>query len=116
MSLPFELLAPEAQLVQAAVDSVSVPGQEGDFVALPRHADFMGLVRPGVLAYEAEGEKMAYFVTSGFAEITPDGLVVLAERVWPLEEITGAVLEGLREEAQAEEAVALREALDALPD
>ncbi|MEX2519704.1 MAG: ATP synthase F1 subunit epsilon [Paracoccaceae bacterium] len=78
-TMSFELVSPERRLAFGEVEMVTIPGMEGDIGALPGHAPFLTTLRPGLLVVtggEAAGE---YFVTGGFAEITPDGVAVLAE-------------------------------------
>lgn len=82
----FELVSPERRLAAGAADMVTIPGAAGDFGALPGHSAFVSTLRPGVLTVtggEAAGE---YFVTGGFAEVTPEGVTVLAEEAAPMAE------------------------------
>ena len=77
----FDLVSPESLLLSAEVEQVVVPGSEGQFTVLPRHAPFMSTLRDGDLAiYRTPGgqpEKVR--VTGGFAEVSDKGLTVLAE-------------------------------------
>ena len=53
----FELVSPEKLLVSDPVDMVVVPGADGDFGVLPRHAPLLSTVRPGVISvYEVPVE------------------------------------------------------------
>ena len=45
----FELVSPERLLLSEPVEMVVVPGEEGDFGVLPKHAPLISLVRPGVI-------------------------------------------------------------------
>ena len=86
----FELVSPERLLASLQADMVVVPGEQGDFGVLPEHAPLVSLLRPGVITvYENDkaGEQM--FVEGGFAEVNPNGLIVLAEAAAPLSEIEG---------------------------
>ncbi len=47
--LQFELVSPERLVLSQAVEMVVVPGAEGDFGAMPRHAPMISAVRPGVI-------------------------------------------------------------------
>lgn len=84
----FELVAPERVLHRDEVDMVVIPGAEGDFGVLAEHAPFLSLLRPGVIAIY-EGDKVArrVFVAGGFAEVNPQGCIVLAEDAELVEEI-----------------------------
>ena len=48
--IEFELVSPERLLLARPVEMVVVPGAEGDFGALPGHAPFVSILRPGVIA------------------------------------------------------------------
>lgn len=84
----FELVSPERLLVSEPVDMVVVPGSEGDFGVLPRHAPLISTVRPGVIAVHDGGQVTErIFVAGGFAEVTPARCTVLAEQALPVAEI-----------------------------
>jgi F-type H+-transporting ATPase subunit epsilon len=79
----FELVSPERLLSTGQVAMVVVPGSEGDFGVLPGHAPMMSTIRPGVIeVYASEGTTPSarYEIEGGFAEVTPNGLTILAER------------------------------------
>ncbi|MCB2009506.1 MAG: F0F1 ATP synthase subunit epsilon [Geminicoccaceae bacterium] len=89
----FELVSPERVLASIEADMVVVPGSEGDFGVLPRHSPFMSLIRPGVIDIHEKGEIVRrIFIEGGFAEVNPDGLIVLAEAAVPLDELDRAVV------------------------
>lgn len=95
----FELVSPERLLVSQPVDMVVVPGSEGLFAALIGHAPFIATLRPGVIDVW-DGGKITdrIFVGGGFAEVTPERCVVLAETAKPVSEIDrAAVTERLEE-------------------
>ncbi|MBF0167859.1 MAG: F0F1 ATP synthase subunit epsilon [Alphaproteobacteria bacterium] len=84
----FDLVSPERLLVSEAYDMVVVPGSEGDFGVLPRHAPMIATLRPGVIdIYENGVISERLFVAGGFAEVTPERLTVLAEEAIPLSDI-----------------------------
>ena len=85
----FELVSPERLLASLEADMVVVPGEEGHFGVLPGHAPLMSLIRPGVIDVHDGGQiSQRIFVEGGFAEVNPDGLIVLAEAATPVEELT----------------------------
>jgi F-type H+-transporting ATPase subunit epsilon len=90
----FELVSPEKLLVSQAAEMVVVPGAEGDFGVLPRHAPFLSTVRPGVIAiYKGNAIQERIFVAGGFAEVTETRLTVLAQEAVPLAKIDRAAVE-----------------------
>lgn len=84
--LQFDLVAPEQRLFSGAVDMVVVPGSEGDFGVLPEHAPFMSTIRSGAIAVHEAGNVTRTFIHGGFAEVTPEGLTILAEEAIDLAE------------------------------
>jgi F-type H+-transporting ATPase subunit epsilon len=77
--LHFSLVSPERELFAGAVDQVDAPGSEGDFGVLSGHAPFMTTLKEGrVKAYD-EGEVRVFEVRGGFADVTAEGLTILAE-------------------------------------
>ena len=87
-TVKFELVSPERLVFSADVESVVVPGTEGDFGVLPGHARLISTVRPGVISVFQNGKVTdRIFVEGGFAEVTPTGCTVLAEHALPVSEI-----------------------------
>lgn len=87
----FELVSPEKLLVSKDTDMVVVPGEEGDFGVLPRHAPMISTVRPGVISiYEGKTVSERIFIAGGVAEVTPTRCTVLAEQAQPVSEIDPA--------------------------
>src|SRR5450631_2378126 len=83
----FELVSPEKLLFSGDVEQVDVPGAEGDFGVLAGHAPFVSTLRPGILTVHAAGGDQKIVVLGGFAEVSAQGLTVLAELAESVEEI-----------------------------
>ena len=77
--LHFSLVSPERELFSGDVDGVDVPGLEGDFGVLPDHAPVMTAIRMGAITVFDGSEKRRMFIRGGFADVTPEGLIILAE-------------------------------------
>ena len=89
----FELVSPEQLLFSGEVDSVVVPGSEGQFTVLKDHAPVMTTLKPGVVEVaESATKKHRVFVRGGFADIAPTGLTVLAEQAISLDDLDSARL------------------------
>jgi len=89
-SFQFELVTPERLLFSGPVESVVVPGTEGDFEVLALHAPVMSTIRPGVIVIRETptGAPRRLFVRGGFADVNPQGLTILAEQAIAVEELT----------------------------
>jgi F-type H+-transporting ATPase subunit epsilon len=91
--LHFALVSPERELFNGEVDHVVVPGSEGEFGVSPNHAPVMSVIKPGALKVINEGAERRIFVNGGFADVTPEGLSVLAEEAIDLADVNAAELE-----------------------
>ncbi len=79
-SFKFELVSPERLLVSEDVESVVIPGAEGEMTVMANHAPVMTTVNPGVVTvHTASGATERYVVFGGFADILPAGCTLLAE-------------------------------------
>jgi F-type H+-transporting ATPase subunit epsilon len=89
----FELVSPERLLVSEKVESVVIPGSEGEMTVLANHAPVMTTVQPGVVTVKPEGgAEERYVVFGGFADILPSGCTLLAESATAVKDIDRADL------------------------
>jgi F-type H+-transporting ATPase subunit epsilon len=102
----FELVSPERVLVSIDADQVVLPGSDGEFAVLAGHAPVIATLRPGVLDVTAGGTKRRLFVKSGFAEVDPTRLTVLAEKAYDVDELSSATIAAELKAAEAELAAA----------
>jgi F-type H+-transporting ATPase subunit epsilon len=87
----FELVSPERLLVSEKVESVVIPGAEGEMTVMANHAPVMTTVKPGVVTVKAaSGAEERYVVFGGFADILPSGCTLLAESATAVKNIDRA--------------------------
>ena len=90
----FELVSPERLVLSKAAEMVVVPGAEGYFGVLPRHAPMISTLSSGVIdIYEGGAVAERIFVAGGFAEVTGDRCTVLAEEATAMADIDVAACE-----------------------
>lgn len=102
--MQFDLVSPERKLASGQVRAVQIPGADGDLTAMRDHAATITTLRPGVLTSEGPEGETRYVVTGGFAEITPQGTSVLAERAFPANAEGRAALDVILQEMRAKAA------------
>lgn len=91
--LHFDLVSPARLLMSEQVEHVVVPGAEGYFTVLPHHAPFMTTLKPGVVEIkELSGTVRKIYVRGGFADVSAEGLTILAEEAFPIAEVDAALL------------------------
>ncbi|MBY0567527.1 MAG: F0F1 ATP synthase subunit epsilon [Hyphomonadaceae bacterium] len=98
--LHFALVSPEREMFNGEVDHVVVPGSEGEFGVMPNHAPVMSVIKPGALRVIDGGVERRIFVNGGFADVTPEGLTVLAEEAIDIADVDAAELDQQLKNAQ----------------
>lgn len=88
-SIHLRIITPDRMFYEGDVSMVEFNTTEGEIGVLPGHIPLTVIIKPGILVFaEGEEEKEAA-LHSGFAEILPDKVTILAEIIeWP-EEIDG---------------------------
>ena len=111
----FDLVSPEKLLFSGDVEQVDVPGAEGDFGVLAGHAPAVATLRPGFLTVHAGGSEQKIVVLGGFAEVSAEGLTVLADVAEAVEDIDrGMIAERIGEMESRIEKMEPGSALDKL--
>jgi F-type H+-transporting ATPase subunit epsilon len=83
----FDLVSPEKLAFSGEVDQVDVPGVEGDFGVLAGHAPVVASIRPGILTVTRGGTHQKIIVLGGLAEVSDQGLTVLADVATSVEDL-----------------------------
>jgi F-type H+-transporting ATPase subunit epsilon len=97
-----EIVSPEQLVLSEAVRSVTIPGSDGYFTVLGDHAPLMTTLKPGfVTAVDANGTSHSFFVTGGFADVSPAGLTILADSARAAAEFSRTEIEQLIADRQA---------------
>jgi F-type H+-transporting ATPase subunit epsilon len=90
-----EIVTPEAILFSSEVDSISVPGVDGEFQMLNNHAPVVSILKKGEVKIEAsnfkveekfedkfiksDDGKMSFLINSGTLELNDNKAIILAD-------------------------------------
>jgi F-type H+-transporting ATPase subunit epsilon len=120
--LRLEIVTPEKRVLDAEVDSVTLPTASGEAGILPFHAPLVSALKPGILTFTGKAESGKLAVSSGFVEVNSNKVAVLVDTAETAEEIDAAAARSDREaaeralaaagQASADETESTREALD----
>jgi F-type H+-transporting ATPase subunit epsilon len=96
------IVTPQRQLLRESASEVQLPGADGYLGVLPRHAPLITELGIGELSYhDLSGKESAHMaILSGFAEVLPDRVTVLAETAEFAHEIDVARAEAARARAE----------------
>ena len=78
-SLELEIVTPEGLLLREPVDEVIAPGEEGYFGVLPGHTPMLATLGMGELSYRRQATWHRLTCFSGWCEVLPDRVSVLAD-------------------------------------
>jgi F-type H+-transporting ATPase subunit epsilon len=79
MPLLLEIVTPEKLAYSDEVDSVQLPGSEGELGVLPHHAPLISTLGAGELRLRKGGQEESFAIVGGFLQVLPDKVVVMAE-------------------------------------
>ena len=78
-TLKLEIITPAAKIFEGDVDSVLLPGIEGEMGILPRHEALVIELQAGELQLVQKGQTQVFAIGEGFAEITGSSVGVLTD-------------------------------------
>jgi F-type H+-transporting ATPase subunit epsilon len=105
-TMNLEILTPNGLIFSGNVASVTLPGEEGEFGVLPRHATLTTLLTAGIIDIEKSDKSVESVVVNwGFVQVNEEKVVVLVD---------GAV--AIRGNDESEIANALEEAKSLISD
>ncbi len=100
MPLHLEIVTPERLAYSDDVDSVQLPGSEGELGILPHHAPLLATLGAGELRIRKGGQEESFAVFGGFVQVRPDKVIVMAETADLASEIDLETAREARREAE----------------
>lgn len=100
MPILLEIVTPERLAYSDEVDSVQIPGSEGELGILPHHSPLVATLGIGELRIRKGGGEESFAVVGGFVQVRPDKVVVMAETADMASEIDLERAEQARREAE----------------
>lgn len=74
-----DVVTPYGLVLSEDVDEFTATGSEGEFGVLPGHVPFITTLKTGMLIIKKDGQTEYVFVSSGYAEVAFDKVVILAD-------------------------------------
>jgi F-type H+-transporting ATPase subunit epsilon len=79
MSLKLKIISPECVIFDGEVESVKVPGTNGEFEVLNNHAPIISSLGIGFVDYSTNGQKKRLEVSGGFIEVKDNEVSLCVE-------------------------------------
>ena len=84
--LKLEIVTPNGVIFDGDVAQVTLPGSEGEFGVLPRHASLVTLLDVGVITIKkADGKEMSVAINSGYVKVEEDKTTCIVDGAVALE-------------------------------
>ena len=74
-----EIITLERVVYSGDVESVVVPGAEGQLGVLANHASLMSILSTGLIRLISEGNEVRFNVDGGFIEVNKNSVTILAD-------------------------------------
>ena len=100
-TIQLDIVTPEKKIFSdKGIESVTVPGIEGDMGILPNHIPIITFLKSGKILIETSGKQLSYFISDGVLEFSNNLLTILASEIYDLETISSKDIEHLRTKAK----------------
>ena len=98
-SFHIDIVTPSRNVFSDEVDRFFAPSVEGYFEILTNHTPFLAILKTGKIVVTQNGVKKYFAISSGFAEVFNNRVIVLAETAESVEEIDVARAQDSKERA-----------------
>jgi F-type H+-transporting ATPase subunit epsilon len=99
-TLKLEIVTPEAKTYSEDVDTVTLPGVEGEMGIFPMHVPLMTQIAAGEIIVRKDGNEYFLAVGEGFVQITADKVAVMTDMAIKAEDIDETKAEEARRRAE----------------
>jgi len=90
-TVPFKLITPTSVAFEGDAELVIAVTTEGEEGFLPKHAPFLGALKPGILrantVVDGAVKRLEMATGEGFVQALPDGVTILVERALRFEDV-----------------------------
>jgi F-type H+-transporting ATPase subunit epsilon len=100
-TLKLEIVTPEAKIYSEDVDSVTLPGVEGELGIFPMHIPLMTQLSAGEVCARKNGQDHFLAVGEGFVEVSGERVAILTDMAIRADDIDEAKAEEARKRAEA---------------
>ena len=77
--MKLEIVSPEKTLYSGEVELITLPGTNGSFTVLDRHAPIISSLEKGVLIYRVKGKDNEITISGGFIEMKNNDVSICIE-------------------------------------
>ena len=79
MSTHLQIVALNKTAFDSEVDTVLLPGADGQLGILPMHAPIVSVLNPGSIVAKFNGQETVFVTSGGFAQVSQDKVTVIVD-------------------------------------
>ena len=98
--MQLEIVTPEKKAFSDEIESVVVPGVQGELGILKAHSPLISSLQPGELRYMKNGEETSMAIGTGIIEVSHDTVSILTDMAMGVSEIDESAVEKALERAK----------------
>lgn len=76
-----DIVSAEKEIFSGEVESITAMGEAGEIGIAPGHMPLLAKLKPGEVRLMTDGHEDSFYVSSGFLEVQPDVVTILADTV-----------------------------------
>lgn len=101
MTVHCDIVSAEQQLFTGLIERLSAVGEEGELGIYPHHTPLLTRLKPGpITVVKQNGEEEIFYVSSGFLEVQPHLVTVLADTAARAEDMDEAAAQAAQQRAR----------------
>jgi F-type H+-transporting ATPase subunit epsilon len=77
--MKLEIITPTGVIYDADIKQVTLPGKDGEFGVLPRHASLVSLLESGLIEIETKDSKLSVVIDSGYVKVSENRVICLVD-------------------------------------
>jgi len=85
--LRLKVITPKKIVLDEEVNSVTVPGADGELTILPKHANIFALLKEGIVTIRQSGKEDFMAIGGGYLETDGESITILVSRAYGQDEI-----------------------------
>ncbi|MCE3037850.1 ATP synthase F1 subunit epsilon [Helicobacter anatolicus] len=95
MALMVNVIAPYGKIFSDTVESITLPGSEGEFGVLDGHSDLLSCLKVGVIEINRKSQRSLIAINWGYAKIQAHQVDVLVDSAVLVGDTTGDIAEAI---------------------
>lgn len=100
LTLDLKIITPRKIVYQNNVNSITVPGDDGEITILPKHTNLFSLLKEGIIKIKINNDEEYFAIGEGYLETDGQQAIILVSKAYGQDQIDKELTEKAIEEAK----------------